>query len=623
MDMQPNNWEESNWTVYRKRYPDSSLTAQQDVSGAAVEILSSRSEIPTLRVTTKTGQKVFLHSSVDPVKEARRVASALEVQGGTVVVVYGLGLGYLVEALLAQLNERVSLFVIEPDQAVFQQAMRTRDLRGILTSDRVYILADDSIVNIGNTFFSFYDVARFHNIVFTGLPGHQTVYSDFHMESMTVIKQVVNSAIMELRNMAKNGLDIVSSTILNFADYCTNPGVSSLFGKYTGVPAIIVAAGPSLDHNIELLREAKGRALIIAVGTAVKALQKNGITPDFIVSIDAGAYNYEHIKEYNNKDTSLLTDIQSYPRILQNFQGPIFVAAVESFITSWSDNTLEDKGAMETGGTVANSAMTAAYKMGANPIIFVGQDLAFARDGHTHAAGTNYDNIISTAGENEECFYVKANDGGEVLTNRVFDYFRLFIEKWIQIKNDRMYINATEGGALITGTQIMTLRDVLATYCQGSVDIKSVITRAQQDCCKLPVEQAVTILYRRLADAERILEAVTSVVKRVRQLKQAWEKKDSNKINKYVRDINKTFQQFEEDPYIRPAVEILAHHTIHHMMYRRNEALYDHDNDTYKTITDYDMYYKKIYEEVQRVKDLVKQAIKCAEERYGVNIHVR
>jgi hypothetical protein len=622
MDMQPNNWEESNWTVYRKRYPDSSLTAQQDVSGAAVEILSSRSEIPTLRVTTKTGQKVFLHSSVDPVKEARRVVSALEVQGGTVVVVYGLGLGYLVEALLAQLNERISLFVIEPDQAVFRQAMRTRDLRGILTSDRVCILADDPMVNIGNTFFTFYDVARFHNIVFTGLPGHQTVYSDFHMESMTVIKQVVNSAIMELRNMAKNGLDIVSSTILNFVDYCTNPGVSSLFGKFAGVPAIIVAAGPSLDHNIELLREAKGRALIIAVGTAVKALQKNGITPDFIVSIDAGAYNYEHIKEYNNKDTSLLTDIQSYPRILQNFQGPIFVAAVESFITSWSDNTLEDKGAMETGGTVANSAMTAAYKMGANPIVFVGQDLAFARDGHTHAAGTNYDNIISTAGENEECFYVKANDGGEVLTNRVFDYFRLFIEKWIQIKNDRMYINATEGGAFIAGTQIMTLRDVLATYCQGSVDIKSAISRAHQDCCRLPVEQAVTILHRRLEDAERILEAVTSVVKRVRQLKQAWEKKDTNKINKYVRDINKTFQQFEEDPYIRPAVEILAHHTIHHMMYRRNEALYAQDNDIYKTIADYDMYYKKIYEEAQRVKDLIKQAIKYAEERYEVNIHV-
>lgn len=622
MGKQLNQWEENNWNVYRKRYVDSTPTAQQSAVDAAVEILSSRSGLPTMRVTTKTGQSVFLHSSVDPVKEAQRVASSFVVQAGKLVVVYGFGLGYLVEVLLGQLDDRIPLFVIEPNQSVFQQAMRARDLQNILASNRVYIQVGDSIADIENSFFVFYDVTRFNNIVLTGLSAHQIIFSDFYTESVEAIKQVVNSTVMEWETLAKIGPQMVTGTISNFIDFGTHPGVGSLFDKFVGVPAIIVAAGPSLDRNIKLLREAKGRAIIIAVGTAVKPLQKQGIVPDFIVSIDPMSFNYDHFKEYSSQSSALLADIQSYPAILQTFQGPIFVAENKTFIVSWFDGAVEAKGDLETGGTAAHSAMTAAYKMGADPIIFVGQDLAFANGGHTHAAGTIYgdagtSNNIYTAGDNVELFYVEASDGGQVLTNRLFNEFRLYIEKWTLVKSDRIYINATEGGALIKGTKIMTLQEALKSYCTELVNVWPVVLQAQQEYCKPSIKESVAILYRRLVDAERILEVVTSVVKRLKQLQQACEKRDSVKMQKYARNINKTFKQFEEDPYIRPAVEFLAYHTIHHITYRRNEALYAEDNDVQKAVADYDVYYKKIYEEVKRVKGLIEQAIKCAEERHN------
>ncbi len=616
------SWEEKNWTSYltsyQKRYPGSMLADRQAVvdSGVRVEVLTSRNGLLTMRGTVRNGQRVFFHSSVDPVKEAQRVVSALEVQFGMVVVVYGLGLGYLAEALLEKLDDGTSLFVVEPDQNVFQQAMRARDLRGLFTSDRVYIQVGDSRFNLEDHLSALYSATRFQNAVLTGLNGHQTVYNDFYSEYLEGIKQVMNRVVMEFRTWTTIGDRIVSSTILNFVDYCTHPGVQSLFNKMVGMPAIIVGAGPSLDRNIALLREAKGRAVIIAVGTAVKALQKQGVVPDFVVSIDAGAYNYEHFKEFNGQDTALLTDVQTYPQILQTFQGPIFVAAFHSFILNWSDGAVEEKGGLETGGTVANSAMTAAYKMGADPIIFVGQDLAFARDGHTHAAGTNYEQVLSGAGEDGERFYVKANDGGEVLTNRKFDYYRLFFERWIGLNTDRRYINATEGGALIAGMQIMALHEVLNVYCQEEVDVRSVI-QEQQEGCKLSEEEAIAILYRRLADADRILDIATSVVKGVKQLQQACEKRNSGKMQKVARNINRIFKGFEEDPYIRPAVEILAHYTIQQINYRRNRALYAEDSDVQKAVADYDIYYKKIYEEVKRVKGLIEEAIKCAEERYN------
>ncbi len=620
VDMQFPKLKEKNWLIYQKHYADIALTMQSAANDSAVEILPSRSELPTLRVAGKMGQRVFLHSSVDPIKEVRRLVNTLEVQVGDLLVVYGLGLGYLVEALLEQLDERISLFVIEPDRKVFQLAMQTRDLCNILASKRVFIHIGDSLVDLHNNFFTFYDATRFHNIVITGLSGHQTVYNDFYSKAMTSIKQVVDSTVMELETIAKIGPEIVSSTILNFMEYCTHPGVDSLFDKFKGVPAIIVAAGPSLNNNIELLREAKGRAVIIAVGTAARPLQKHGIIPDFIVSIDPISFNYDHFKEYDSQEVALITDIQSYPAILQTFQGPIFAATNQSFIHNWFEGAVEYKGDLETGGTAAHSAMTAAYKMGADPIIFIGQDLAFANDGRTHASGTNYGEAgtnINTysAGDNVELFPVKANDGGQVWTNRTFSQFRLFIEKWINTKNNRVYINATEGGALIAGTQIKTLREVLSTYCDKPIDVRSVIDQTQQEFCKIPIEQVLAILYCRLADANHVFDAMASVLKRLKQLQLAYESKNVNKIQKYSNNINDTFQAFEKDTYIRPAVEILAHHTIHHVLFRRNEAMYFKDNDIQKAIADYNIYYGKIFEGVERVRDLIEQTIMFAEEK--------
>ena len=55
-------------------------------------------------------------------------------------------------------------------------------------------------------------------------------------------------------------------------------------------------------------------------------------------------------------------------------------------------------------------------------------------------------------------------------------WFEEFIEYWKGIK-DVQFINATEGGALIKGTQIMTLKDAISLYCTETVDIKSCIAQ--------------------------------------------------------------------------------------------------------------------------------------------------
>ena len=52
------------------------------------------------------------------------------------------------------------------------------------------------------------------------------------------------------------------------------------------IPAIIVAAGPSLNKNIKELKRAKGKAFIIAVDTAIKPLASEKIIPDMFAIVD-------------------------------------------------------------------------------------------------------------------------------------------------------------------------------------------------------------------------------------------------------------------------------------------------------------------------------------------------
>lgn len=50
--------------------------------------------------------------------------------------------------------------------------------------------------------------------------------------------------------------------------------------------AVLVAAGPSLDDNIEYLKDIKGKAFILAVDSAIRMCEEHHIKPDGFATID-------------------------------------------------------------------------------------------------------------------------------------------------------------------------------------------------------------------------------------------------------------------------------------------------------------------------------------------------
>lgn len=604
--------EKKNWDAYKERYNIERIDTT--VNQECIEIMDSRGGLPTVRVISSNGKWIFLHSSVDPLKEAQKIAGTISTEPGKIIVVYGFALGYLVEALLEMVDERNLLFIIEPDRDLFFTAMGTRDLSHLINSENVCLVVGDTSKKIGDSFFSVYDVTKYKEIVMTGLLGHQTVYAAFYHKSIQCIKDVVNARLLNLATMIKMGPEFISNSILNLASYCTNPGISSLFNKFEGKPAIIVSAGPSLNKNIQLLKNAKGKAAILAVGTAVKALLRWGIEPDFIFSIDPQHLNYElHFNDVDMRGAALVSEIQSHHMIFENHHGPIFVSG-DVPILKWFGDCIENKGKIETGGSVANNAFATAYKMGTNPIILVGQDLAYARDGHSHAAGTNYADRIYTGGENLNYFNIKANDGGEILTDRAFYQFLIFFELWIEKYPERTYINATEGGALIQGTKLMTLQEVLDQYCRQTIDVQTTIKEAQESFAVPKMEPILEILELRMKDINRTIDEANQAIKHLIQLKKACENRQGKKMQQHLKAVTNIYKKFEKDGHIREVIEWCAPKQMHTVLTRTYEAEYSANDDYSNAIADYSLYYKKIIDGSKRVKGPLQRCVEKTRE---------
>lgn len=415
-----------------------------------------------LCVRTADTRWVPVQTSSDPVGAADALLSRLDAQGPPpVIIVVGLGLGSMLEAIERR-GSPTRVLAIEPVPALALAMMARRDWTPWLSSGRLRLL-------VGPTYDGAAEAWKF----LTGgtppvvvAPLMEREFAVDTARAKAVAQHAVNGAASNERARKAFAGRYLRNTLTNIATIATEGDAASLFDRFAGVPAIVVAAGPSLDHNLAVLRQQQERALIIAVDTASRPLLAGGVTPHLVVGIDPSDLNARHLVGLpDTRGMYLVGEASLDPAVF-----PAFAQRTFSFKVSthqpwpWLGEHGFDRGRLDAWGSVLTTAFDLAVRAGCNPIVFAGADLAYTR-GLQYCRNTVYEpdwRHLVTDEERAEVFLtqylssrkharVRGITGDEVITAPHFVQFRDWLVARAQ-SSGRQVFNATGGGILQGGT---------------------------------------------------------------------------------------------------------------------------------------------------------------------------
>lgn len=443
------------------------------------EIVLSQEGLPNLQLTNKNDETVLLHLEENPQAEIPQFLKLVPAKATGFVSMLGMGLGYTPLALLQERPTICNLAVFELDKGVFLQALRAMDLSPLLSDPRVILIVGQD-----------YDIPQTLAHVSNSLLL-ESIFTLRHLPTFNLHPDTYQKLDDDFFNYT-NKLNINGATTLAFGTaYLTNRFrqltairhdhfLDRLKNTLAGIPVILVAGGPSLNKNIHLLPQAKGKAILIAVDSVLPNLTAHGIVPDFVCSIDPQEITYEKFANlaFDLNETALICPPWITPRVPKYLQTKeVFWIFSQGNMERWLNNLLGGELTFAGVGTVGQLNLYAAIILGGSPIIFVGQDLAYS-DGHDHAAKTvlsNQEFVQKQLKNKQGILWVKGTLGDEVATNRSFLGMIQTFEHIIS-QHPGLYINATEGGAHIEGTEVMPLKKALDQHCSTNHDITALFT---------------------------------------------------------------------------------------------------------------------------------------------------
>jgi hypothetical protein len=319
------------------------------------------------------------------------------------------------------------------------------------------------------------------------------------------------------------GYEFHTNNFANLAYSFTIPGIARLFNKFKGCPVIIVAAGPSLDKNMHLLKKIKGRFPILAVDTALRQLVANGVKPDIVCAADPSYENsLDFVGVENELDVILAVEPMTHPDILECFNGPKMTMTFGGGLFQMMREYREPVGKLACWGSIATTVFDFAKQLGCDPLVFIGLDLSFA-DGRLHAKGSYSDDIFFekvhsyTSIEQETVDYINnrgayklvKNDGSFLFTDQNMKLYRDWFEDQFRQTSQKV-INATEGGVVDKYCDLMPLSEVISKYYDSGVDVKSIL----DDAINSPVKANVSGLIQKMQQIRMVLRKQESEVKK-------------------------------------------------------------------------------------------------------------
>lgn len=415
-----------------------------------------------------------LNSTYHPSHESERFVAQFEGSPmDTTLFLFGFGNGLIVEQALYHEDSIQTCMVYEPSATLFRKVLEEYDITKLIEDDRLLILIDG--INGEKLEKVLYTEMNYRNwklFQFKSLYRYEELFNEKYKEVKSLYENVISDKKAEMNTLitfAKSGM---KNEIKSLKWMMNCRALDQYKGKFPKeLPCIVVAAGPSLEKNIEELRRSKGKAFIICVDTALKFLLERDILPDMTCTVDPQKGESYFVRE-EIKEIPIAISTDSDYRSLEQIGNikPVYISITNDFQQRLFHSKQIDIGYFDGGGSVGTVCFQIAVELGFQTIVIVGQDLAFSDDKAHAGMGTI---------KQSDLFYnlVKVDGyyGEKVLTRGDFKHYIDWYNLRIPELSDRKIINATEGGAKLKGAIQMPLREAVDKYCIQTCQLEEVL----------------------------------------------------------------------------------------------------------------------------------------------------
>lgn len=370
---------QENLTILKKQYPSfySFLTGSEETDPCSLQVLPTASGHPTLSVNG-----TLVHSSRDPQREAERLAQAYPKDQS--LVLFGFGLGYLAEAIHKKNPDRC-IIIVERHKSIIMSALENRDLSVLFLKGQLMFLVGGS----GQAIIQSLGVLdAVPVLVKTRALVEQD--QDWYDAVETFIQNWKNQKEINEATRKRFARRWTRNLALNAHKLAMTPDINFLKNIAADLPVLIAAGGPSLDSVLAKLPQLAERCIIIAVDTSVRAILRNGIHPDFIVSVDPQYWNSRHLDYCSSARSCLISETAVYPSVLRLPFRQCFFYKSSFSLGAFLENRVGITGSLGAGGSVACAAWDFARFIGARSIWTAGLDLAYP-DLKTHFKGALFE----------------------------------------------------------------------------------------------------------------------------------------------------------------------------------------------------------------------------------------
>ncbi len=377
--------------------------------------------------------------------------------GGGYLIVYGVGLGFHIDALVDALQFR-SLVLLEQYEEFIYHSMYFQDWARWFDelADRkgqVVLLLGSEPDNMANTLYSALRKQQFGLVDGSYLLKH---YKSYFVEETDALFREKTPVLGASPGFYEDERTMLNNCFWNLKKYTSH----LYFDRPRLVkdcPVFVIGSGPSADQAIDLIKQNEDRVVLITCGTALEVMLRNGIKPDFHAELENTSGPREIIrrlaKEYDLGGITLFASTTVDPEVPALFDKRILFFRDTTSSTQFFSSEGEEVFLATT--TVTNTGCRLGLGLGFRELYLFGTDLGSRDPGQHHSKKSIYYTDKEFLKKNPAHMsqtkfplQVPGNLGGKVWTHHSFLLSRTFFTMLIPAYPASKVYNCSDGAEI-------------------------------------------------------------------------------------------------------------------------------------------------------------------------------